>query len=174
MDGEILSVILNVSVLAFVITSMLAMGFSLTIPQVVEPLRNVRLVVFALAVNFVLMPLVAWGASEVLSLRDGYEVGLIIMATAAGAPFLPKLAQAANGNVAFSVGLMVLLMVVTIIYMPLVLPLLLSGVEVDALAIASSLFWTMLIPLAIGLFFRARYPGVAATLHPQMSRASSM
>jgi BASS family bile acid:Na+ symporter len=174
MDGEILSVILNVSVLAFVITSMLAMGFSLTIPQVVEPLRNVRLVVFALAVNFVLVPLVAWGASEVLSLRDGYEVGLIIMATAAGAPFLPKLAQAAKGNVAFSVGLMVLLMMVTIIYMPLVLPLLLSGVEVDALAIASSLFWTMLVPLAIGLFFRARYPGVAATLHPQMSRASSM
>jgi len=173
-EGEILAVILNVAVLAFVITSMLAMGFSLTIPQIVEPLKNARLVVLALAANFVLVPLVAWGLTAALDLKDGYEVGLLIMATAAGAPFLPKLAQAAKGNLAFSVGLMVLLMIVTIIYMPIFLPLLLSGVDVDAMAIASSLFWTMLVPLAIGLFFKARYPGVADTLHPQMSRASSV
>ena len=174
MEGEILAVILNVAVLAFVITSMLAMGFSLTIPQIVEPLKNTRLVVLALAANFVLVPLVAWGLTAALDLKDGYEVGLLIMATAAGAPFLPKLAQAAKGNLAFSVGLMVLLMIVTIIYMPIFLPLLLSGVDVDAMAIASSLFWTMLVPLAIGLFFKARYPGVADALHPQMSRASSV
>jgi BASS family bile acid:Na+ symporter len=173
-EGEILTVILNVAVLAFVVTSMLAMGFSLTIPQIVEPLTNVRLLLLALAANFVLVPLVGWGLTEILDLREGYEIGLIVMATAAGAPFLPKLAQASKGNMAFSVGLMVLLMVVTIIYMPIVLPLLLTGVEVDALAIASSLFWMMLVPLAIGLFFRARYSGVAATLHPQMSRASSL
>jgi BASS family bile acid:Na+ symporter len=174
MEGEILAVILNVAVLAFVVTSMLAMGFSLTIPSIVEPLKNVRLVLLALAANFVLVPLVGWGLTELLDLTEGYEVGLLVMATAAGAPFLPKLAQAAKGNIAFSVGLMVLLMVVTIIYMPIVLPLMLSGVEVDAMAIASSLFWMMLVPLAIGLFFKARYPGVADTLHPQMSRASSM
>jgi BASS family bile acid:Na+ symporter len=174
MEGEILAVILNVALLAFVVTSMLAMGFSLTVPQIIEPLKDVRLVLLALAANFILVPLAGWGLTEMLSLKDGYEIGLIIMATAAGAPFLPKLAQAAKGNIAFSVGLMVMLMIVTIIYMPIVLPLLLSGVDVDALAIASSLFWMMLVPLAIGLFFRARYPGVADTLHPQMSRASSV
>ena len=96
------------------------------------------------------------------------------MATAAGAPFLPKLAAVAKGNLAFSVGLMVLLMVVTIIYLPLVLPLLITGVEVDAVAIASSLFWTMLVPLGIALAIRARYQGVAETLRPYMSNASSV
>jgi BASS family bile acid:Na+ symporter len=40
-------------------------------------------------------------------------VGLLLLGTAAGAPFLPKLAQIAKGNLAFAVGLMVLLMVVT-------------------------------------------------------------
>jgi hypothetical protein len=44
-------------------------------------------------------------------------IGLILLATAAGAPFLPKLAEVAKGNIAFGVGLMVLLMVVTIIYL---------------------------------------------------------
>ena len=46
-------------------------------------------------------------------------------------PFLPKLAELAKGNLAFAVGLMVLLMVVTVGYLPIVLPLILPGVSVD-------------------------------------------
>ena len=46
-------------------------------------------------------------------------VGLLLLGSAAGAPFLPKLAQIAKGNLAFGVGLMVLLMVVTVGYLPL-------------------------------------------------------
>jgi len=46
---------------------------------------------------------------------------------------------------------MVLLMVVTVVYLPLVLPLLLSGVSVDSGKIARSLVLVMLLPLAVGL-----------------------
>lgn len=99
--------------------------------------------------------------------------GLLLMATAAGAPFLPKLAQAAKGNAALSVGLMVLLMVVTIIYMPIVLPLFLSGIEINPWDIARSLIVVMLIPLGIGLFMKARWPDTANSLRPLMSSASS-
>jgi predicted Na+-dependent transporter len=99
---------------------------------------------------------------------------LILLATAAGAPFLPKLAQAAKGSTAFSVGLMVLLMVVTIIYLPLVLPLLLSGVEVNPLDIAQSLIVMMLIPLAVGLFIKARYEDIAARIQPTFGQASNI
>ena len=45
--------IAQLSGLVFVVTSMLAMGMSLTIAQIVEPLRNVRLVALALLANFV-------------------------------------------------------------------------------------------------------------------------
>lgn len=172
--SEILSVIMQLSMFVFVISSMLSMGLSLTMGQIIEPLRNVRLVVLALAANFILVPILAYLILLVIPLEQGLAIGLIIMATAAGAPFLPKLAQAAKGNMAFSVGLMTLLMVVTIIYMPLVLPLLLQGVEVDALAIAQSLLFTMLIPLAAGLFVRARYQSTAESLQPHMAHTSTM
>jgi BASS family bile acid:Na+ symporter len=46
--------------------------------------------------------------------RDNY-IGLLLMATAAGAPFLPKHAQAAKGDAAFSVGMMMLPVVVTVL-----------------------------------------------------------
>lgn len=173
MEGEILSVILKVSLLVFVVSSMLAMGLSLTVGQIVEPLRSARLVVIALAANFVAVPLIGWGIAELLSLSEGLSIGLTIMATAGGAPFLPKLAAAAKGDLAFSVGLMVLLMVVTVAYMPLVLPVLISGVEVDPVAIASSLVFLMLLPLAIGLLVRWRYEETAAGLQPLMTQAST-
>lgn len=86
---------------------------------------------------------------------------------------LPKLAEAARGNAAFSVGLMVLLMVVTIIYLPVVLPLLLSGVAVNPWEIAQSLILLMLIPLAVGLLINARYEEMAARLQPIFSQASN-
>jgi BASS family bile acid:Na+ symporter len=152
---------------------MLAMGLSLTIPQIMQPLKNTRLVILALAANFVLVPLLAYIILLVIPLEQGLGIGLILLATAAGAPFLPKLAAAAKGDMAFSVALMVLLMVVTIIYLPLVLPLLLQGVEVNPLEIAQSLVILMLIPLAIGLFVKARYESTAASLYPHMSQTSS-
>ena len=154
---EILETLAMLSVLVFVISSMLSMGLSLTIKQIIDPLRNVRLVVLALVANFILVPVVAYALTLILPLNESITIGLILLSTAAGAPFLPKLVEVAKGNIAFSVGLMVLLMVVTIIYLPLVLPLLLSGVQVNPWDIAQSLIVMMLIPLAIGLFINARY-----------------
>lgn len=69
---------------------------------------------------------------------------------------------------------MVLLMLVTIIYMPIVLPFLLQGVEVNPWEIARSLIFLMLLPLTIGLFVKARYDKVADHLQPIMSQASSI
>ena len=172
--SEILAVIMNLSVLVFVIAGMLAMGLSLTIQQIIAPLRNARLVVLALVANFVLAPILAYLLQLVISMDSGAAIGLIIISTAAGAPFLPKLSQAAKGNMAFSVGLMTLLMVVTIIYMPLVLPLLLQGVEINPLDIAQSLVMMMLIPLAIGLFVKARYESIAESLGPAMGQTSTV
>jgi predicted Na+-dependent transporter len=171
---EFFGAIAKLSGLTFVVASMVAMGLSLTMSQIIAPLRNVRLVILSLLANFVLVPLIAYVILRVIPLAEPLRIGLILLATAAGAPFLPKLAQVAKGNIAFSVGLMVLLMVVTIIYMPLVLPLVLSGVAVDPWAIAQSLIVLMLLPLGIALFIRAKLPETAATYQPVMNKVSSV
>jgi predicted Na+-dependent transporter len=173
-SAELFETIAKLSGLIFVVSSMLAMGMTLTIAQIIEPLRNARLVILALVANFVLIPLLAYGIVEVINIDDSLRTGLVVLATAAGAPFLPKLVQVAKGPVAMGVGLMVLLMVVTIAYLPLVLPLLLSGVTVDAWDIAQSLVVLMLVPLAIGLLIRAHAPDAAGEYQPFFSKASSI
>ncbi|MGD1939944.1 MAG: bile acid:sodium symporter family protein [Leptolyngbyaceae cyanobacterium] len=171
---NVIQVLANLATLIFVISSMLALGLSLTIQQILDPLKDVNLVARALLANFVLVPLLAFLLKTVIPLDASLGIGLMLLATAAGAPFLPKLAQAAKADVAFSVGLMVLLMVVTVVYVPVVLPLLLPGVSVNPLDIARSLIILMLMPLAIGLVVKARYEDIAASLQPSMAQASSL
>ena len=172
--AELLTTVAQLSGLIFVVTSMLAMGMSLTIGQIVEPLRNVRLVVLALLANFVLVPALAYLIAAVIPIDDDLRTGLIVLATAAGAPFLPKLVQVAHGPIALGVGVMVLLMLVTIAYLPIVLPLLLPGVDVDPWSIAQSLVVLMLVPLAIGLLIRANAASTAAEYGPVFTKASSL
>ncbi len=171
---EFLEFLAGLSVLVFVIGSMASMGLSLKMAQIIAPLKNVKLVILALVANFILVPLLAVVITLVIPLDQPIRIGLILLATAAGAPFLPKLAEAAKGSAAFSVGLMVLLMVVTIIYLPIVLPLLLGGVEVNPWDIAQSLIVLMLIPLAIGLVAKARYAEIAAKIQPTFGQASNL
>jgi BASS family bile acid:Na+ symporter len=171
---QISQVIANVGILTFVVASMAALGLSLSVSQIVQPLRNGRLVAMALLANFVLTPALAFAIKAVIPMDESYATGLILLATAAGAPFLPKLVQVAKSAVALSVGVMVLLMVVTIIYVPLVLPLLLPGVAVNPLDIAWSLVVLMLFPLAIGLFIKSRYGTVADSLQPPLAQISNV
>ena len=171
---QLLSKAATVAMLSFVVSSMLAMGAGLTVSLIAEPLRNVRLVVLALLANFVVMPLGALGLAKVLSLDEPFGIGLLLLGCAAGAPFLPKLAELAKGNLAFAVGAMVLLMVVTVAYLPIVLPLLLPGITVHPWNIARSLLLLMLLPLVIGLVLKARYGDLAERVKPVLDWISNV
>jgi bile acid:Na+ symporter, BASS family len=171
---EVLEKAVPIATLIFVVSSMVAMGMGLTIAQVTAPLRNLRLVSLSLLANFVLMPACAVVLARVLRLDEPLGVGLLLLGTAAGAPFLPKLTQIAKGNLAFAVALMVLLMVITVAYMPLVLPILLPGVSVNPVRIALSLFVTMLLPLGVALAVNAKLPAAAARAKPLFDRLSTL
>jgi BASS family bile acid:Na+ symporter len=171
---DLLSKAATVAMLTFVVSSMLAMGAGLTIAGIIEPLRNARLVVLVLLANFVLMPLGAFALAQVFQLDEPLGVGLLVLGCAAGAPFLPKLAELAKGNLAFAVGAMVLLMVGTVGYLPIVLPLLLPGITVDPWNIVRSLVLLMLLPLAVGLVLKARYEDLAIRVKPWLDWISNV
>ncbi|HYO44382.1 MAG TPA: bile acid:sodium symporter [Candidatus Limnocylindrales bacterium] len=173
MIPEILQVITQVAMVVFIVGSMAAMGLGLTIPRIVEPLRDVRLVVALLVANFIVVPAAAIAAGRLLPMEPAAASAVILIGCAAGAPFLPKLAQLARGNVALAVGGMVLLMVVTVFYAPIVVPLVIPGATVDAGQIARSLIVLMLLPLGIALVVRARYPGLADDWVGPVGQASS-
>lgn len=120
------------------------------------------------------MPLGALALSKMLRLEEPLAIGLLLLRTASGAPFLPKLTELAKGNLPFAVGIMVLLSVATVGYQPLILPLLLPGVTVNSEKITVWLFLLTLFPLATGLFIRAWCGEVIARVKPVLDWVSSV
>ncbi len=171
---DLLNTLYNLMGLVFVLGTIISMGLSLTMAQITGPLRNGRFVIMALLANFVVPPILAFLLIRIFSLDESLAVGLLLVSLAAGAPGLPKTAVFAKVDIASATGLMVLLVVVTIIIMPVALPLLLTGISVTFWDIASGLVYLILIPLALSLFVRARYTDAAESAQPLFAQASNL
>jgi BASS family bile acid:Na+ symporter len=176
--SDVLSSLTNAFTLAFVVTSMFGLGLGLTVRQIIEPMRNVRLVLMALLANFVVVPAVAYALTRLLPLALPFEpdlqIGLLLLGAVAGAPLAIKAAQMARGDPRSAVSLVVLQVVATVAYLPFALPLLIPGVEVDAVAIALPLVLQILLPLAFGLLMNARYEEEAEMTRPIMAEIANI
>ena len=94
---DLLSKAATVAMLSFVVSSMLAMGAGLTVSQISEPLGDARLVTARAGGQLRRDATRGAGFSpRVLWLEEPFGVGLLLLGCAAGAPFLPKLAELAQ------------------------------------------------------------------------------
>lgn len=171
---DLLNTITNLTVLVFIVTSMAVAGLGLTLSTATAPLRRVWLVAGAITANFVIVPALAVGLTKLVSLPAPYETGLLLLGCAAGAPFLPKLAESAHGDFAWSVALMLLLIVGSAGFMPLVLPQLIPGLSAEAWPILKPLLFTMLLPLAAGMAVRASSKQRAEWLQRPLKQVSTI
>ncbi len=151
-----LEAIAQFAVLVFVVSCMATAGLGLRPRDLLAAVGQAGLLARVLAANFVISPILAYGLSWVFPLGSPYAVGLLLLGAAAGAPFLPKLAALARGDMAFSVGLMLVLTLGSVVFVPAVLPWLLPGLSADWWAILRPLLVTMLLPMAIAMAVRNR------------------
>jgi BASS family bile acid:Na+ symporter len=160
--------------LAFVITSMFGLGLGLTPRGIIAPLKDLRFLAGALAASFLIVPAAAWSLARLFGLEPDLAVALIIFGVVAGAPLVLKEAQLARGDLHAAVSLVTLQVVATVIYLPLVLPLLIPGITVDPVAIAMPLLLQILLPLGLGLLMNARYDEEAEMARPIMSEIANL
>ena len=171
---EIFGIVFNVSMFAFVAGSMITMGLGLTVAQIIEPFKNIKMVVLSLISNFIIVPLFAYGIVWAIPVSEGVKIGIMLLSVSGGAPFIPMVVATAKGHVGSAVGLMLLLLIVTIFFMPIVVPLIFSGASVSAWDIAQSLMYSMLIPLVLALLFRARFENIAKRILPIFAKLTTL
>jgi len=172
---EILSILFQVAIVIFVVATMLSMGLSLKVSEIVKPLKDSKLVSLMIGVNFLLIPLATLGINTLLPLDAGTQTALMILALSAGAPFIPKLVEIAKSDTALATAVMLLLMVATVVILPFALPLFVEGdVVVDSLSIAKSLVIMMIIPLVIALYIKAKKDAFAMKWQPIMVKLSNI
>lgn len=161
-------------VFLFVLVNMFGLGLSLTVSQILSPLKSISTIVKALIANFVLVPLIAFGLAHLLNLEHSRAIMLILLACSAGDPFTTKLTQSANGDKAYSLAIMVMLSVGTILFMPVLLPLLLPGVSVNPIEIMKPLIVLILIPLIVGLMMKVKLPVFSDKWAPRFDKMGSV
>lgn len=164
----------NLSILIYIVSTMLSMGLSFFPKQFIEPLKDKKLILKSLFANFILVPVLTFIILQLIPLQPGLAIGLVLMAAGAGSPFMLKLVQFMKADMAFAVGLMLILSVVTLIYMPLILSFLLPHVSVNPKSIAVSLLVLIFLPLIIGTAIKWRYTNIAEAIKPTFNQISNI
>src|SRR5690606_28795153 len=124
--------------------------------------------------NFDRLRGLSWLLSMAVLIGSPVEAWRIVAGAPAGAPFLVILSEAAQSPLDLTATLLVLVLPLTVLFMPLALPLLLPGADVPAVAVAVPLALTMLLPLAVGLVTSSGWPSAARRLQPIMAKLSSL
>src|SRR5690625_716185 len=72
--------------------------------------------------NFIGGPIIAYLLIQLFSLDTSMAIGLLIFSMCAGAPFMIKLVQFSDNDVALGASLMLVLVLVSVVYVPIALP----------------------------------------------------
>jgi BASS family bile acid:Na+ symporter len=171
---ELFRTAVQVGIPVFVISAMLNVGLTNTPSEILGHLRERRFVLKMVLANFILVPLLTLGVLRLTSFEPGFQTGLLVFGLCAGAPFLIKLTEAAEHDLALGAATMMLLMVLTAAYVPLVLPRLLPGASVGAWPIARPLLLQMLLPIAAGMLAARFLGGLARGVQPSVARLANL
>lgn len=142
---------------------MLGAGLTIEIKQIVELAKRIRLVVVGVLANFLVVPLIFYLCIAWLPISADIKIGMMLMASAPIAPMAPApFVEKAKGDVVYSVGLMLLVAVLSIVLTPLILslsiPKSVGGVTLDPIQIVKTLLMVQLIPIGIGMAVRRTRP----------------
>jgi BASS family bile acid:Na+ symporter len=162
--------LINIAVTITLVELMVAIGLGVPLADVIGVARNWRLVARAALANYVCVPAAAVGLLLLFRAEAMVAAGFLIAAVCPGAPYGPPFTAIAKGNVAVSVGLMVILAGSSALVAPLLLHFLLpltsgsDSLNVNASKMVVTLLVTQLLPLCVGLTVRQGRPNLAARL----------
>jgi predicted Na+-dependent transporter len=160
---QLLTALFNAGVVISVGATVLSLGMTYTVGQLVAPLRRVGLVVAMVVLNAVLIPAIARGVAKGLPIKEASVDGLVLATLGAGSAAGIKAAQLAKkADLTLAVSVVVVLQLVNIVSVPIWAGQVVSGASLSAWEILKSLLLLVLIPLAVGLIVKARYPDHAA------------
>ena len=130
-------------VMVSVIFLMLGVGLNTAFGQVIAVARQVRLIGIGVLANFIVVPALIYLSLVWLPLSPDVKIGIMLMAAAPIAPMVPPFVGMARGNVAYAVGLMTIVALLSVPLTPLILdfalPKSIEGVVLDPMQIIKSL-----------------------------------
>lgn len=139
-------------VLAWLIgLTMFCIGCLITVEEIDEVFRRWPTVLGGTAIQYSVMPLLAWGIGHAFGLPREYLIGVIVVGCVPGAMASNVLTLAARGNVSYSISLTTSATILSPLVVPFAFELTLSAfIEIDPVAEAIKLLLRVVGPVVAG------------------------
>lgn len=170
--GTVQQVVLPLALAAI----MVSLGLSLTPADFRRVLTAPKGVFIGLGNLLVLSPLLAFGVAILFGLEAAFAVGLVLLGASPGGTMANLLTHLARGEVALSVTMTAVSSLMAVITVPIFLTLAIDhfdadvGDDVEMLGVVVRVFLITIVPLAIGMWLRARDPERVIALEPKVKR----
>ena len=173
------SVLINGFGVLFVILNSFGLGLRLPVGKLLaEAAAHWKIAVWALVINFVIIPLLFIGYLLTIasSIPGEIKVGFCVAALCAGMPFAPLLARLAKADVSIATTLLVVLTAGTLIALPLGLAIGHTGrgtfLVTSVWDVAWPLLLFLLLPVVLGCGFRVWWPDLTPPLERWVVRVA--
>jgi BASS family bile acid:Na+ symporter len=152
---------------------MFMMGLSLEKADAARILADPRPVAVGVALQFLLMPILALTLAELFQLSAQLTFGMVLLGSCAGGTASNVICYLARGDVALSVSMTFASTLVGVVATPLLCQFYLSQqIDLDRLAMVISLVQIVFLPVTAGFMVRAGLPRLSAKLQPMLPSLS--
>lgn len=155
------------------------LGLSLTLADFRRVLIRPKGVAIGLANLLLISPLLAFAVATAFGLEPVLAVGLVLLGASPGGTMANLLTHLARGETALSITMSAVSSVLAVITVPLYLGLAIAhfGVpelrdQVSMVGIVATVFAMTVVPLSIGMSFRAARPDRAIAIEPRLKRVA--
>jgi len=166
---QFLEVIFPPLVFSFTVSGMATMGLQSRMSEVIAAFMDKKTMALIFVWGWVVGPVLGYLIAMVLPLAEPYVIGLLLYSLAPCAPFLPVMVGTARGEVSFAAALVPIVAVGTVVFMPLMGPLMIEGLTISAWDLAKVLLMYILIPLTLGAALRYFVDTAATKIFPAVN-----
>ena len=137
---------------------MLGMGLTLSWTDFIEVGKRPLLILLGVGIQYLLMPLIAFGVGKILRLPDEWIVGMVLVGSVAGGTASNVICHLSGGWVALSVSMTLVSTLVSLVATPLLTWLYLGqSVDVPMVAMILSIFKIVILPVGVGVLINTRF-----------------
>ena len=152
---------------------MFCMGMTLRLADFARVLKRPVIIALGVALQYSLMPLLAFAISLMLQLPEPLMVGMILVGATSGGTASNVICYLANGDVALSVSLTLTSTLLAVVMTPFLTWLYVGQtIPVDVLSMVQSIARLILVPLSLGILLNTLFAAQVKKIKPVLPLAS--
>lgn len=169
-----LETILKITLVVFMVGNLLDLGLRLDLKVALRGFSDFRFMGLTTLWGFILCPGLGYLLARLLPLEPAVAMGLILITLGPGGPMLPVMVDRARGDVNYTATFTLFTTLGTVVFLPVMVPLLAKGLAVTMWMVAKPMLVFILLPMVVGVIVKLRWPSFAASIQPFVNKATKI